>query len=99
MGWTPLSSGNVFLWRLESPTINTTDIPESLITISIDGLPGKMKIVNVYPQGSFGSDSNHSFNQAISVAPLPVQYYSEAFPTRQGYCVGVSRRSATGNCE
>src|SRR6218665_619396 len=37
--------------------------------------------------------------QAMSIAPLHVHYYSEALPTQHGYCVGVSRRSATGNCE
>jgi len=37
--------------------------------------------------------------QTISIAPLQVHYYSEALPTRHGYCVRVSRRSATGNCE
>ena len=36
----------------------------------------------------------HLFIQAISIAPLRVHYYSEAFPTLQhGYCVGVSSRS------
>src|SRR6218665_2442177 len=39
------------------------------------------------------------FIQDISIAPLQVHYYSEALPTQHGYCVGVSRRSATGNCE
>jgi len=39
-----------------------------------------------------------TFSQAISIAPLQV-FYSEAFPTQHGYCVGVSLRSATGNCE
>jgi len=28
-----------------------------------------------------------------------VHCYSEAFPTQRGYYVGVSRRSATCNCE
>ena len=41
----------------------------------------------------------HSFTLAISIAPLQVHYYSEALPTQHGYFVGVSRRSATGNCE
>jgi len=36
---------------------------------------------------------------AISIAPLQVHCYSEALPTQHGYCVGVSCRSATGNCE
>jgi len=40
-----------------------------------------------------------SFVQAISIAPLQVPYYSEVLPTQHGYCVGVSRLSATGNCE
>src|SRR6218665_1701798 len=35
----------------------------------------------------------------ISIAPLQVHFYSEVLPTRHGYCVGVSHRSATGNCE
>ena len=34
----------------------------------------------------------HSFIQAISIA----HYYSEALLTQHGYCVGISRRSATG---
>jgi len=33
----------------------------------------------------------HSFIPAISIASLQVRYYSEAFPTQHGYCVGVSR--------
>ena len=41
----------------------------------------------------------HSFIQAISIAPLQVHYYSEALPTQDGFCVRVSRRNATGNCE
>ena len=53
----------------------------------------------------FKSSSNitgsfiHSFIQAFSIAPLQVRYYSEALSTQHGYCSGVSRRSATGNCE
>ena len=39
-----------------------------------------------------------SFIQTISIAPLKVLYYSEALPTQHGYCAGISRRSATGNC-
>src|SRR6218665_2864436 len=35
----------------------------------------------------------------ISIAPLQVHVYSEALPTQHEYCAGVSRRSATGNCE
>jgi len=41
----------------------------------------------------------HSFIQAISIAPLRVRNYPEAFSTHHGYCAGVSSRSATGNCE
>src|SRR6218665_1743817 len=41
----------------------------------------------------------YSFIQAISIAPLQINYYSEALQTLQGHCVGISRRSATGNCE
>jgi len=41
----------------------------------------------------------HSFIQAISRPSIQVRYYSEALPTQHGYCAGVSRRSATGNCE
>src|SRR6218665_1267625 len=41
----------------------------------------------------------HSFIQTISIAHLQVHYYSEALPTQHRYCAGVSRRSATGNCE
>src|SRR6218665_2449893 len=37
------------------------------------------------------------FILAVSIAPLQVHYYSEALPTQHGYCIGVSRRSATGN--
>jgi len=46
--------------------------------------------------------SIHSFIHsllAISIAPLQVHYYSEAFLTQRRYCVGVSRQSTTGNCE
>src|SRR6218665_748217 len=41
----------------------------------------------------------HSFIQAIFIAPFQVHYYSEVLSTQHGYCVGVSRRSATGNCK
>jgi len=41
----------------------------------------------------------HSFTQAISIAPLPVHYYSEVLPTQHEYCVGVSHQRATGNCK
>src|SRR6218665_60027 len=41
----------------------------------------------------------HSFIQAISIAPPHVHYYPKALPTQYGYCVGVSRRRATDNCE
>ena len=37
----------------------------------------------------------HLFILDISIAPFQVHYYSEALPTQHGYCVGVSRRSAT----
>ena len=37
--------------------------------------------------------------QAISIVPPQVHYYSEALQIQHGYCVKVSRRSATGNCE
>ena len=40
-----------------------------------------------------------SFIQAISIASFQLRYYSEALPTQHGYCVRVSRRSATGNYE
>src|SRR6218665_1790088 len=39
----------------------------------------------------------HPFIQAISIAPLKVLYCSEALPTQHGYCLGISRLSATGN--
>jgi len=39
------------------------------------------------------------FIQTFSIVPLQVHCYSETLPTKHGYCVGVSRRSATGNCE
>ena len=39
------------------------------------------------------------FIHAIYIAPFKVHYYSEALPTQHVYYVGVSRRSATGNCE
>jgi len=39
------------------------------------------------------------FIQAISIVPFLVHNYSEALPTQHGYCVGVSRWSATGNSE
>src|SRR6218665_3299549 len=38
--------------------------------------------------------SGHFYSTSSS--PL---YYSGALPTQHGYCAGVSRRSATGNCE
>src|SRR6218665_919039 len=41
----------------------------------------------------------HSFIQAISIAPLQAHYYSEVLPIQHGYCVRVSHRNATGNCE
>src|SRR6218665_1225896 len=50
------------------------------------------------PCGTLPS-SSHSFILAISIAPLQVHYYSEALLTQHGYCVGVSRQSATSNCE
>jgi len=40
-----------------------------------------------------------SFIHTISIAPLQVHYYSVALQTQHGYCVGVTRRNATGNCE
>jgi len=42
---------------------------------------------------------NFSFIQASSEAPFQVYCYPEALSTQHGYCVGVSRRSARGNCE
>ena len=39
------------------------------------------------------------FIQTIFIAPLQVNYYSEALPTQHRDCVGVSRQSVTGNCE
>ena len=41
----------------------------------------------------------HSFIQTISIAPLQAHFYSVALQTQHGYYAGVSRRSATGNCE
>ena len=41
----------------------------------------------------------HSFIPSISIVPFQVHYYSEALPTQHGFCVGVSRKRATGNCE
>jgi len=41
----------------------------------------------------------YSFIKVISIAPLQVLYYSEALPTQHGCCAGISRQSATGNCE
>src|SRR6218665_1097714 len=41
----------------------------------------------------------HLFIQATSIAPLQVDYYSEALPTQHRYCVGVSHLSTTGNCK
>ena len=41
----------------------------------------------------------HSFIQAISIVPLQVHIYSEAFPTQHGYRAGISRRSSTGSCK
>jgi len=42
------------------------------------------------------NNKGDSFIQSISIAPLQVHYYTEALPTQHGYCVGVSRWSATG---
>src|SRR6218665_637785 len=42
---------------------------------------------------------NSFFMQTISISPLQVYYYLEALPTQHGYCAGVSRRRAKGNCE
>src|SRR6218665_4028462 len=39
--------------------------------------------------------SGHFYN----ASPNRLLAYSEALPTQHGYCAGVSRRSATGNCE
>jgi len=39
------------------------------------------------------------FNPAISIAPLQLNYYSEALQTQHWHCVGVSCQSATRNCE
>jgi len=39
----------------------------------------------------------HPFIQAISIASLTVLCCSEALPTQHGYCLGISRLSATGN--
>ena len=42
----------------------------------------------------------HSFvRSTISIAPLQVHYYSEVLLTQHGYCAGILRQSATGNCE
>src|SRR6218665_1312455 len=41
----------------------------------------------------------HSIILDISIAPLQVHCYSEVLPTQHGYCVRVSRQSATWNCE
>src|SRR6218665_3860228 len=38
-------------------------------------------------------------HSVISIAPLQVPYHSEMLPTNHGYCAGVSRQRATGNCE
>jgi len=34
-----------------------------------------------------------------SASTSPLLCYSETLPTQHGYCAGISRRSATGNCE
>jgi len=47
----------------------------------------------------WSASSIHSFIQAISTAPLQVHYYSEVLPTQHEYCAGISRQSASGNCE
>ena len=44
----------------------------------------------------------HSFIHSyipFLLAPLQFHFYSEALTTQHGYCAGVSRRSALGNCE
>ena len=52
-----------------------------------------------FAMGMYRGSFKGSFIQAISIAPLQVHYYSEVLPTQHGYCVRVSCRSATGNCE
>src|SRR6218665_306573 len=47
----------------------------------------------------FWDKTEYSLIQAIFIAPLQVHYYSEALPTQHGYCVRISRQSATGNCK
>ena len=46
-----------------------------------------------------GGANDSSFIHSISIPPLQVHYYSEELPTQHGICVGVARRSATGNFE
>jgi len=41
----------------------------------------------------------HSFILNISIAPPQVYYYSKVPATQHGYCVRVSRRSATDKCK
>ena len=43
--------------------------------------------------------SHSSIYSGYFYSPSSIQYYSEALPPQHGYCAGVSRLIATGNCE
>jgi len=71
-----------------------------IVVLMVAAVSRKMVVVVVvYGDNDFNLIHSfiHSFIQAIFIAPLQVYYYSEALLTQHGYCVTVSRRSATGN--
>ena len=62
-------------------------------------LPTKSLRKQVWEPSNYVDYFINSFIQTISIAPLQIHYCSEALPTQHGYCAGISRQSATGNCE
>src|SRR6218665_1707699 len=75
-------------------TIDTMLILRWLRTLSAKQIESQVAGLVIHSFISF-----HSFIQTISIALLQVHYYPEALPTQHIYCIVVSRRSATGNCE
>jgi len=67
-----------------------SELTQVLQATMSEGLAQEPHVANVFI---------HSFIQTISIAPLQDHFYSEALLTQHEYCAGVSRRSATCNCE
>src|SRR6218665_1148258 len=93
---------NMMLWRRD---ILYEAWRNSLTTFLVLSQPGRLSTRSVAVEmyrcrtstlahGAFSSFPIHSFIQTISKAPLQVHFYSEAFPTQHGNCIGVSRRGA-----